>query len=342
MPDKIRTGPNSSAPRIIEKTLVRTTRTQSLTSLALAAFLAACGATPAATPVSPTQAPTTAAPTTITATKAPAQPTAVAATATVASPLPTAAPVETVQPGTPLLVQGLDIAYQGVRFSIPEGVASGVSAQVISGSSGPDVPAWEVYPEHTDLMLRDYPAQNRYHQPRIVVYPVAEFEQMSEGAAHIIAGLRQLLAERPDTPPQTLPALPLFNAAQVFHAQVEYLDFENGAGVRFLTQYGQNFAPINNQELIYTFQGLTNDAKYYVAAILPVNAPFLANEERPDAPVPPGGIPFPPPDSPNFGEEFGGYLQTVARKLEETAPETFTPDLSQLDALVQSIEVGAP
>jgi hypothetical protein len=256
--------------------------------------------------------------------------------------LPTAAPVDTAQPGTPLLVRGPDIAYQGVSFSIPEGVATGVSAQVIRASSGPDIPSWEVYPEHVDLMLLEYPAQNRYHQPRIVVYPVAAFEQVSEGAAQVIAALRQLLAERPDTLPQTLPALPLFNAAQVFHAQVEYLDFQNGSGVRFLTQYDQNFAPINNQELIYTFQGLTSDGKTYVAAILPVNAPFLANEERPDAPVPQGGIPFPQPDSPNFGEEFGGYLDTVARKLEETAPETFTPDLSKLDALVQSIEVGAP
>ena len=68
-----------------------------------------------------------------------------------------------------------------------------------------------------------------------------------------------------------MPFLPLFNAAQVMHTHLQYLDFKNGQGLRYLTEFDQGIIPINNYELIYTYQGLTGDGKYYVAAVLPVN-----------------------------------------------------------------------
>ena len=59
------------------------------------------------------------------------------------------------------------------------------------------------------------------------------------------------------------------------HVQVQYLDFKSGTGVRFLTQFNNGMAPVNNHDLIYTFQGLTSDGKYYIAAVLPVTHPDL-------------------------------------------------------------------
>ena len=69
------------------------------------------------------------------------------------------------------------------------------------------------------------------------------------------------------------------------HTQVKYLDMKSGKGVRYLTQFNQGISPINNSELIYTFQGLTSDGKYYIAAVLPVTHPELPagtdlNEEQ--------------------------------------------------------------
>lgn len=92
--------------------------------------------------------------------------------------------------------------------------------------------------------------------------------------------------------PENLPFLPTFNAGQVFHSNERPFAFQNGTGIRFLTQYAQAPYPVNNFSLFYTFQGLTNDGKYYVAAILPINAAFLSPDGNPDTPLPVDGVPF--------------------------------------------------
>jgi len=124
-----------------------------------------------------------------------------------------------------------------------------------------------------------------------------------------------------------MPFLPLFNAMQVMHAQVQYMDFKNGSGVRFLTEFDQAPLPINNHELIYTFQGLTSDGKYYVAAILPVTNPGLpANEQVND-------------EMAAKMSDFPAYMKETVAWLEQQPAASFTPDLAALDKLIQSMEV---
>jgi len=124
-----------------------------------------------------------------------------------------------------------------------------------------------------------------------------------------------------------MPFLPIFNESQAMHAQVQYLDFKNGEGVRFLTQYNQGPVPINNFTLIYTFQGLTSDGKYYVAAVLPVTHSELPAtqqiSEQQAAEV----------------NDFPTYLVKTVNWLNQEPSGSFTPDLAKLDALIQSIEV---
>jgi hypothetical protein len=72
-----------------------------------------------------------------------------------------------------------------------------------------------------------------------------------------------------------IPFLPLLNAAQDLQAQVTYLDFDGGSGVRFITHYGQEPRPYVNDELLYTFQGLSADGRYYVSVTFPINAAIL-------------------------------------------------------------------
>jgi hypothetical protein len=115
------------------------------------------------------------------------------------------------------------------------------------------------------------------------------------------------------------------------------IQFQNGSGVRELTQYDQYPAPINNRELFYHFEGLTSDARYYVIAILPITAPVLAEDEKAESPVPAGGIPIPPDTGPT-----DVYYFSVTEKLNSLQPDSFTPPLNTLDALIQSILVKTP
>jgi hypothetical protein len=175
--------------------------------------------------------------------------------------------------------------------------------------------------------LQGYPISNHLMQPQIFVYPVQELQEINEGAGQIVASL-QTLVESPQEIPN-MPFLPLFNASQVMHAQVQYLDFMNGQGLRYVTEFDQAFIPINNYELIYTYQGLTSDGKYYVAAVLPITHPSLPADANVTGNEPP-----------EFASDFPTYLANVTSNLNTQASNTYTPDLTQLDAMMSSLQVN--
>jgi hypothetical protein len=92
--------------------------------------------------------------------------------------------------------------------------------------------------------------------------------------------------------------------------------------------FSQGIVPINNYELIYTFQGLTSDGKYYVAAVLPINHPSLPADGKVT-----GKEPL------EFTSDYSTYLANVVKSLNPQAANTFTPDLTQLDVMLRSLEI---
>jgi hypothetical protein len=219
--------------------------------------------------------------------------------------------------------QGINVSYS------VEKIAAEVVREIIPGVESPA--GWESAPEHVQLSLIGYVVPEVFHDPRILVYPIGEFEASSDIAASIIANLRGLLAEKP-AKPEAIPFLPMFNAAQMMRAQVKYLDFQTGSGVRFLTQYGQDYFPINNRDMFYTFQGLTDDGQYYVAAIFPVSHPNL----------PADGMEVPGGDRDAFANNYESYVADIELLLNVQDLSSFTPNLSFLDAMIHSLEVSPP
>ena len=186
-------------------------------------------------------------------------------------------------------------------------------------------PFWEILPEHMILTLEGYPVLEHLLKPQIFVYLLAQMASFNEGANQIAVDLEKLLKD--EKVGEHLPFLPLFNAAQVMHAQVEFIQFKNGQGVRYLTQFNQAPIPLNNYGLIYTFQGITSDGKYYVSAVLPVTHPDLPESNPVNL------------DQEFVAEDFLNEMDESVQKLEGYSMDSFQPSLSQLDALIQSIEV---
>ena len=253
----------------------------------------------------------------------------VAPTESVSTPASTEAATETVtQAG------GTSISYEGISFVIPDGVAANANTEKITAVEANSGAPWEIAPTHLRFTLTEYSLQGKFHEPRIFVYPAEEYAQSNPNAAEQIERLKNILAGA--TPLQeTLPTVPFFNATAQIAANIKIVSFQNGGGVRWLTQYAQYAAPINNRELFYHFQGLSSDGTDYIIAILPVTAPILAEDEKPEATVPEGGIPIPTDVGPN-----NVYYFSVSEKLNSLSPDGFTPSLEALDALIQSIVVN--
>jgi hypothetical protein len=221
-------------------------------------------------------------------------------------------------------------------------ITASFDPSVAASAAGGDQPAnpgtdggpyWEILPRHAEITLNGYPISGHQFQPQIFIYPVDEFTAMNESAGQVIADLEKLLENKPteqqldltggtSTPSLGIPFLPLQNAQQLIHAQMKYLDFQNGQGVRFVTQYDQYAAAINNHEVFYAFQGLTSDWRYYLAAILPVNLVSL-----PVGNVLPSGM------------EPASYYQNMYQQLDNAAPASYSPGLDKLDEMMASFEI---
>ena len=206
------------------------------------------------------------------------------------------------------------------------GVAQGYSTQVVAAVPfSTDRPWWDMLPEHIVLTLEGYPVEDHLMQPQIFIFPVQEMSAY-ENVGNIAADLEALLQSQ--QPGRILPYLPLYNAGQVMHAQVKFLDFQSGSGVRYLTQFDQALLPINNDELLYTYQGLTRDGRFYVAAVLPLNLPGLPADANVSDATPP-----------EFFNNFPQYMADMVMNLNQADASVYNPDLNALDALVQSIQV---
>lgn len=232
---------------------------------------------------------------------------------------------------------GQSVVYDRLSLVLPANLASAGQGQSFPRAEGDNIAPWEITPGHSVLTLNGYALNNTFHTPRIYVFPAREYAAMFDGARASINTLQSLLAA-PNAPlsVDNLPFIPFFNAGAQFVAQIQRINFQNGAGVRFLTQYGQDVGPITNQGMFYQFQGLTSNGNFYVIAVLPVNHPSLPAEY--DALTPSGGISFPDYNDPNA--DFMGYYEQVGALLDKASANEFSPSLDSFDLLIQSITIA--
>lgn len=292
-------------------------------SLVIVMLVGACGGAAPAQPAANAPAAPKAEATTGAAPAAPAAPVVAPVSEPTLVPAPTEAP-------TAMPVSVGAAAHSGASFNYDVAIAQQVTATTLPAQNpGPDGPYWDILPTYDEFNFVGYPSKNSYHKPRLNIYPVDEFAAISPAAKEQIDQLKQLLGDAPGAPDR-IPLLPVFNAAQVFRSQVKYLNFQSGQGIRFVTQYDQAIMPVNNQEVFYTFQGLTSDGRYYVAAILPVSSSTL-------------------PDTSEMSQEqmqtlgtagaFEAYLNQVVQTLNGLPPADFTPNLDVLDAMINSLRL---
>lgn len=243
---------------------------------------------------------------------------------------------------------GQIVNFLGAAFTVDRSVTDSVWVELVpetTANSGPGMP-WSPSEHIVFTLVREAGPQN--HAPMGLYVPaeaqihVYAIEGLNSEVQPTVDSLKQLLAEQPDPdifedvePPQmetTQPGigmLPPSNARETLRAQLQFLSFVDGRGVRYLTQLSQGPVPVNNQELFYTFQGISADGESYVAAYFPLTLPAL-------------------PDSDQVGEDtlvqmvenWEAYLTETGELLNNAPASSFAPDLAALDALIRSLSVS--
>lgn len=235
------------------------------------------------------------------------------------------APTDNTQESEALTPDGTSVETAEVSFFIPNGVANDASSSMTTNVEYPYInPSFGDMPQHINVTLNLYAVSGGVYEPRIMIFRAAEYAQYSESNAATIDQLKSLQYADGQALPEAL--------ATDFSAQVHAVNFTNGHGLRYLTQVFQNFTPVNNQELFYYYQGITDDEQYFVQATLPINAPYLPADSNPNTPQPTDGIPF-------SMDDFPGYLNIVNQKLNSTETFNFNPYLDALDELIASMQI---
>jgi hypothetical protein len=240
----------------------------------------------------------------------------------------------------PSPIGSMAVTFERLTLVISSSVASGANGKEFPRFDAEDAPYWQKTPGHLQVMLGDYYVlQGKFHQPQIYVYPAQDYAELVPGAFESLRRVNNIAfspGERISA--DQLPTVPFFNAAQVFASNITIISFQNGSGVRFITQYAQSAAPINNHELFYNFQGVTRDGMYYIIAIFPITVPVLAETGDTGAAIPSGGIAYPDINDPRT--DPSDYYASITDLLNATSDEAFTPSINQLDLLIQSIQVA--
>lgn len=259
------------------------------------------------------------------------------------APTPTTAPAgPTATVFTPPEAPEANATGSGISFFYSPNIAKSFTYEVVPPpDTSTGAPVEMMLPSHYRFDLHDYPDFNSYQDPQIFVFPVKNYDNFNTSGPQTIKALRDLLDKHPDLstlPPteagkDSLPFLPTYNAAMTFHAQLAYVDFQNGKGIRYITQFSQAPVPITNGDIFYTFQGLTNDEKYYVAVTMPITFSSLPADGKAAQ------------DDQNLtnqiNNDFITYLRGIYQTLDQGDPTSFSPTIPELDQLVNSISVAA-
>jgi len=150
-------------------------------------------------------------------------------------------------PGNSQVLEGPNINYNGIRFTLDPAMGSRL----------------QVFNDETSLNgatahnIRFALAPQEYCQTWcLMVYPVAEFKQAFGSFVFPPDGYRG-------------------GAAVIFQAQETALSFQNGSGDRGLETFGQDHYGVSNESLKYIFRGYSADRQYGIYLQVPIHTTSL-------------------------------------------------------------------
>lgn len=220
---------------------------------------------------------------------------------------------------------GISFVYPGAVFGPPKLEQKEGSTEIEMG--GP-------YPDYIAIKFDSYFLSSTILYPYMLINNIDEYRAINEYVGETIDLLQAMLADpQKIANAMELPYLPEANAAQVFHSNVEIIEFKNGKGLRYLTTYYQDYSPVTNETLVYTFQGITADGSRYISVSIPVNHPRLPADHQ-------AFYSSKKEDQDALENDYQVFIAKTASMLDESAQNEFNPPLNALDEMIRSLQVG--
>ncbi len=224
--------------------------------------------------------------------------------------------------------------YGGVSFQFDAQLAKSAQGATLPAAPVQEGPALGgASPAAIRFVFNGATAPNYFdpHLPQALVYKTDDWAKLDPSTAASVDALKKTLQEKPTTFEKGIPVLPPIPAAQVFQVKPQYYDFQNGTGIGFITHYAQDVSPVMANQPFYTFQGLTNDGKYYVAVFYPVTTALLPTD--PEAAL--GGKNYD-----EWAKNYETYLKNLVSAMNGLNDAAYAPDLVLINDMVKSIRVG--
>lgn len=225
-----------------------------------------------------------------------------------------------------------NVTCNELSFYLDPALGSGSKCTEVPENAASDIPMYYVfiYPDHTELTIENYPLTGTQFPAQIWIYPVERFsELLPEHIPPRVSSLQSLIANGSGGI-AVLPFLPVIPQTQSFHIFEARLSFNGGQGVRFITEYSESSTAINSKSILYTYQGLTADERYWVAVTLPISNPVLPADNN----ILPEGY-----TDESLVSGYDDYVSKVKTTLESQPLGSFFPPIASLDNLVRSISV---
>jgi hypothetical protein len=264
-------------------------------------------------------------------------------------------PLEVAPPASSLETIHFSAFGQNISFSHDPALTSQAETRLVPAVPPNDqIMFAEAQPAYAQIRFPDFQLGRFYDLPLLPwddrvaqarVFQTADFPGFGDDSSQGFVSQRQELQALLETgvsaehcaqplsgPEQALPFLPWINMQQTFCAQPEIVEFSGGKGIRYLSYYAQDPSPVLDYLVFYTFQGLTDDGKFYVAAFFPVQT---------------GIFPADPPDcskcsDPNYNPfaDWQTVLTEQLNQLNNQSADDFVPSLTVLDEMIASIQIG--
>lgn len=230
------------------------------------------------------------------------------------------------------------VEFNGLRFQYPDSVGVTLLIEEKAGTEMVNDYVYSAVPPHTLFTFNEVnPAMQGWMVKQIRLYRTADFAEYPHYAQQA-AALQTLLDEQPDLSLYqfqadgtrgniALPNLPAYPTASAFTSRPTYRETNTLRGVQYLGIFLLEGDTFDNQYLFpYLYQALSKDGQYYVSAQFLVTAAVLPTREESRSAIP--------------STTYDDYLAQVEGLLNAAQPTDFSPNLTELDAIFASMEIG--